>query len=214
MARTHEVQQGDSLFTIAAAYRIADWQKIWNHAGNAGLRRQRKDPQILYPGDAVVLPEPPPDLVAKIDGRLELTVHRCGVQPIELHLLCLDDTPMADTEYTLSYASADRYGTTDGDGRLVAEIPIDVTQIELTAGDLQWELRLGALNPLEDADDDGLSGAQGRLKNLGLFDGEIDGKPSPELERALRRFQLQHEIPRSGVLDDETRDALIRTHGC
>lgn len=214
MPRTHQVKQGESLYKIAAAYQIADWKAIWNHAGNAGLRRKRKDPHILYPGDIVTLPDAQPSIVAKLDGRLELTLHRCGRQPIELHLLCIDFEPMADTEYTLSYGSVEIRGKTDADGKLTAEIPLDVQQLELTAGDLHWELRPGDLNPLEDTSDEGLSGAQGRLKNLGLFDGEIDGRTSPALERALRRFQLQHDIPRSGVLDNETRNALIRRHGC
>jgi N-acetylmuramoyl-L-alanine amidase len=214
MARSHPVKQGESLYTIAAAYQIADWRTIWNHAGNAELRGKRKDPQILYPGDTVTLPDPSPGIVAKLDGRVELTVHRCGFQPIELHLLCIDFKPMADTEYKLSYGSGELQGKTDADGKLTAEIPLDVKKLELTAGDLRWELRPGDLNPLEQTDDEGLSGAQGRLKNLGLFDGEIDGKTSPALERALRRFQLQHDIPRSGVLDAETRDALTRRHGC
>jgi hypothetical protein len=121
---------------------------------------------------------------------------------------------MAQVDYALTYGSSELRGTTDHDGKLTAEIPLGVRQVKLTAGDFEWELRVGDLNPLEATDDDGLSGAQGRLKNLGYFDGAADGKMSPELESALRRFQLQHALPASGALDAATRDALAEKHGC
>ena len=215
MPRTHQVKQGESLYTIAAAYQIADWKTIWSHAGNADLRRKRKGPHILFPGDTVSLPDAPEaGIVVKLDGRIELTRRQRGCQPIELQLLCVDFEPMADTEYTLSYGSVEIRGKTDAGGKLTAEIPVDVKQLKLSAGDFDWDLRPGDLDPLEDTGDDGLSGAQGRLKNLGLFDGELDGNSSPALERALRRFQLQHALPRTGVLDTATRDQLARKHGC
>jgi len=206
MARTHQVKRGESLYTIAAAYQIADWTSMWIHPQNADLRQKRKNPQVLYPGDTVTIPDAPTEggIVAKLDDRLDLTRRRRGCQPIDLQLLCLDFEPMATTEYTLSYGSKEIRGETDARGNLTAEIPLDVKQLKLTVGEFEWDLRPGELNPLSDTGDDGLSGAQGRLKNLGLFDGEIDGESSPEFERALRGFQLRYELPRTGVLDVAT----------
>ncbi len=52
----HKVKKGDCLLSIAAQYGIS-WEKIWNHPKNTKLRQQRQDPNILYPGDIVFVPD-------------------------------------------------------------------------------------------------------------------------------------------------------------
>lgn len=81
-------------------------------------------------------------------------------------------------------------------------------------GDLSWDLGIGELNPLHDAPDGGVSGAQARLRNLGYDRGAIDGRAGPRTTSALRRFQRDHDLDVSGTLDDPTRSALQKAHGC
>jgi len=50
--------------------------------------------------------------------------------------------------------------------------------------------------------------AQQQLKFSGLYNGSVDGKMSPETQRALRQFQRQHGLPQSGTLDERTYTAL------
>ena len=50
------IRAGQCLTSIADA-RGLFWQTIWNHAGNAELKRLRKDPNILKPGDVVFVPD-------------------------------------------------------------------------------------------------------------------------------------------------------------
>ncbi|MCA9706378.1 MAG: peptidoglycan-binding protein [Myxococcales bacterium] len=69
-----------------------------------------------------------------------------------------------------------------------------------------WEehhVRLGHLDPI-----DALTGVQGRLANLGFYDGPIDGKESDLLELAIASFQDAHDLDPTGVLDDDTKAAL------
>ncbi len=59
-----------------------------------------------------------------------------------------------------------------------------------------------------------ISGQQARLRNLGLFDQEIDGESSPEFEDAVRGFQAAQGIEPTGNVDEATAHALESAHGC
>jgi len=216
VARIHVVEQGETMLTIAARYGVRAWRTIFDDPANAALKKKRKDPQVLYPGDQVTIPDGPADdgVAVHLDQRTELVRRRRDRQRLALTLSNVDWSPMANVEYTLSFASGELRGTTDAEGFLAAELPLNVDELQLEVGGIVFELRMGHLNPLEQTDDGGISGCQGRLVNLGYFDGEIDGKSSPELQRAIRRFQLQHDLPRTGRLDDATRAKLAEKHGC
>jgi len=49
-----------------------------------------------------------------------------------------------------------------------------------------------------------LRNAQAILAKRGLFRGVVDGRPGPETEEALLRFQSARELPRTGRLDIDT----------
>jgi putative peptidoglycan binding protein len=51
--------------------------------------------------------------------------------------------------------------------------------------------------------------AQELLKAAGVDPGPIDGVLGPRTKAALRRYQLRHGIPATGMLDAATRQALI-----
>ena len=55
--------------------------------------------------------------------------------------------------------------------------------------------------------------AQQQLKYSGLYNGSVDGKMSPETQRAFRQFQQQHGLPQSGTLDEKTYSALQGDQG-
>jgi hypothetical protein len=55
-ASKYEVKQGDRLPTIARKKGFARWQTVWEFAKNEGLRNTREDPNVLQPGDMVVIP--------------------------------------------------------------------------------------------------------------------------------------------------------------
>lgn len=52
----YTVKQGDCLSSIGDKYGIF-WEKIWNHPKNSSLKAKRQDPNVLYPGDVVFVPE-------------------------------------------------------------------------------------------------------------------------------------------------------------
>ena len=53
--RPYVVRQGEHLAGIAARYGF-DPQPVWEHEANSELREQRRDPQILAPGDLLYIP--------------------------------------------------------------------------------------------------------------------------------------------------------------
>ncbi len=70
MPTEHTIKRNESLSTIARHYKIADWKRIWMDPGNSALRQTRKAPELIRPGDRLVIPEPSPrrDTVAGLVG--------------------------------------------------------------------------------------------------------------------------------------------------
>ncbi|QRK04075.1 LysM peptidoglycan-binding domain-containing protein [Archangium violaceum] len=69
MPKTHKVQQGDTLTSIAEKYGfVDDWQALYQAPENAALRKKRPNPMLIYPGDEVAIPARPPTRVQGVTG--------------------------------------------------------------------------------------------------------------------------------------------------
>ncbi len=212
----HVVQQGETILGIAHDYGFRTWQTIWEHAGNAELRQKRKDPNILYPGDRVVIPakevkqEPAQAAtrnhywVKTMSARIRFVVRRESGEKV------------ANALYRLKVGDRTFEGRTDPEGAIEHEIHPKVRQGEITVwfdeSDPQlrftWPIEVGSMDPVEE-----LSGVQKRLNNLGFDAGPPTGEMNDETREAIREFQefIGHAEP-TGDLDDETRRALEHLH--
>src|SRR3954452_20849532 len=56
MPEDYEIREGDCLSSLAGE-RGLTWQKIWDYPANSRLKQLRKDPNILMPGDILVIPD-------------------------------------------------------------------------------------------------------------------------------------------------------------
>ena len=66
MAKTIDVKEGDTFVGLAYEHLFSDWQTIYNHPENEKLRNEGKqstDPNQLYVGDQVYLPNKTPRTV-------------------------------------------------------------------------------------------------------------------------------------------------------
>jgi hypothetical protein len=60
MPSAYTVQPGDNLSLIAKKNGLPSWQAIYNSPDNAGFRAKRPNPNLIFPGDVVMLPDSPP----------------------------------------------------------------------------------------------------------------------------------------------------------
>lgn len=213
MPRTHTVAQGDSLDSIAARFGL-ELAALRELADNAELLRKRPHPQILHPGDVVAIPEVVPGIEVALDTRTSFRRRRRALPRFSLVLQHLDGAPMAEVAFELRHAGGTLTGTTDAAGRLVVDLPLAATSCTITAGAYAWDVDVAHLNPVHETDDGGISGCQGRLRNLGYYHGEIDGAASEALREAVALFQVACGLPRTGELDDATIDRLHERHRC
>lgn len=55
MPTPYTVKPGDTLSAIARKHGMS-WQDIYNHPDNADFRRKRPNPNLIYPGDVIMIP--------------------------------------------------------------------------------------------------------------------------------------------------------------
>ncbi len=214
MPSKHLVQQGETLYTIAKLQGFLNWRTIYDAPENGELRELRPNPQVLQPGDVVVIPDnKDPALRVSLDKRTIVAKRKRDVQPLRILLRLSDGEPLANRDYRLAFEGQEVRGKTDAAGLLREEIPVGVLKAQLQVGKETRTLLIGFLDPLQDSPDKGIAGVQGRLKNLGLYDGPIDGKSNAELEEAIRSFQSNEDLPETGEADEETLDKLLEVHG-
>jgi len=210
---SYVVKQGDTLSLIAKQFKLASWESIYNHPNNAEFKKNRPNPNLIYPGDKLFVPQRE---IRTEDSATEQK-HRFKVKKQKQTLaIAVEDIMgerIANEDYELKVADKTYKGKTDGEGLLQEEIPIDAVKGSLTVGPYQWDLLIGHLNPIEtNTKDRGVSGAQGRLKNLGYMVGAVDGVMGPKTEAAIEAFQADENLKVTSKLDDETRKALVKVH--
>lgn len=209
---SHVVVQGESIGSIADLYGFY-WGTIWNDPANAGLREQRADPNVLYPGDVVHVPEKGAKVVPAATGR----THRFRLKGVpsmfRLRILRDDGSPRAGVSYRVIIDGAVVQSGVLGDDAMLA-FPVSPRARTATlvfgegAAAEEYSLRFGHLDPITT-----VSGVKARLNNLGYDAGPEDGPWDESATAALKRFQeALGQMEPSGELDDDTRAALQRAH--
>ena len=216
MPITHTVEEGECLASIAGTYGFADVKTIYDHPDNAELRGKRPNPNLIRPGDVVVIPDRKQKKVPCASG----AKHRFEVRapPTRLRLVLKDDEghPLANKKYELRAGRRMVEGTTDGDGLVDQSIPAEARQGELrlflgepgeTEHGYVFQLELGSLGPAE-----GVRGAQARLENLGYDCGGVTGTMDEQTAEAIAAFQEKHKLQATGTLDETTMTKLREQH--
>lgn len=199
----YTVKQGDCLSSIAQKYGLF-WKKVYEHPKNADFRKKRPNPNIIYPGDVVFVPDKEEKKESGATGKR----HRFRVKgvPAKLRLrLLIEDEPRANEEYTLEVDDKTFSGTTDADGRLEHFIPPNAEKGKLIVGENkdEYALNIGHLDPIDE-----ISGIQARLNNLGFDCGKVDGINGPKTKAAMKCFQEKHGLTIDGIPGTQTQAKL------
>ncbi|MDA1073917.1 MAG: peptidoglycan-binding domain-containing protein [Proteobacteria bacterium] len=205
---THTIKQGEHLSEIALANGFIQIAPIWNHTANAELKKKRKHPHVLFPGDKVVVPD---KQVKTASGATEKR-HRFQAKREYLVLrLVLQDSqgePFADKDCSLLVDLERHELTTDGDGKI--ELPITAMSKTgvLTIWNLEIPLKIGHLDPVTEP-----SGQKARLNNLGYYAGEQDQNDENLFKSAVEEFQCEHELKVDGKCGPNTQQKLEAVYG-
>lgn len=215
MPKQHVVKQGECLPQIARKYGFADARLVYDHPSNAELRRKRPDPNVLFPGDRVTIPDAVPKQEPARTGRTHKFVFQRGSKRLRLVLQDSEGKPLAGAGYTLEFKSAHVVtGQTGGDGLVEAPVPEASAWADLLIEGRRLRLRFGHLNPLRDVPDKGVTGARARLHNLGYAVAEAGEVLDASLRVALAAFQADQGLTVDGELSPATLSRLEEVHGC
>lgn len=215
MASTHIVKQGECLSSIADAYGLSSWTILYNDPHNADFKAKRPNPNLIYPGDELYIPDLTPlSESVPADGR---HIFVATFPPTYLNVRVQDpeDRAIAQAPFELAMETLTLTGATDGDGWIRAEIPAwaqlgylrvwpNPADSETTIG---WQMKLGHLNPIET-----VSGVKGRLNNLGYPCGELNDEEDEIYRDAVIQFQADKGLMVDGIVGPQTRGALLDLH--
>jgi hypothetical protein len=209
----HVIEDGESAESVAARYGLP-LAKLWDYGGNAELKKKRQDPHLLHPGDVLQIPP----LALKSESLATGQRHKITVNSPKSKLALQFKKygkPRADLRYVLTVDGKElKKGKTDGDGKVVAEVPALARAATLLLGEgteqVSYKLKLRGIHAAAE-----VSGWEGRLANLGYPVGKVDDTASRESEAALWAFQHVQKLEApSGKADQATRDKLKEVYGC
>lgn len=216
----YTIREGDTLFSLARELFLLDAEGLLAHPKNQSIAAQSASGGILPKGQRLYLPPEALSLGLATSSRHSVTVRRPRAK-LSLQLETPAGEPLAQCDWALEFAEGPLRGTTDSEGRLEAALPPEAgKRVSLAvwpavapgvpAGEPhRLVLDIGGLAPLS-----AVEGAQARLKNLGFYSGEVDGRAGPQTSAAVKRFQRSQQLPDEGTLTAETQERLGGEYGC
>jgi Putative peptidoglycan binding domain len=203
----HTVKQGEHTASIALKYGFYDWQVVWNDPNNAALKKLRENPNVLYPGDQLYIPdkqqkEEPCKTTQTHHFKLARKKIRLSVQ-----LRDFNSKPLANIAAKLEIDGQVKQIKTNGEGKIDELIPTPARSATLTANGKTYRLQVGDLDPVSTP-----SGQLARLANLGYFLGRSpdDGN---EFRSAVEEFQCDYDLAVDGDCGPKTQGKLKEVHG-
>jgi N-acetylmuramoyl-L-alanine amidase len=216
MSSNYLVKQGDHLSSIAKAFGFTDYKKIWDDPNNADLKALRVNPNVLYPGDVLYIPDKATTEYAKpTEKRHKFTKHGSKLK-LCLKLADIYEKPIAGVACTLMIGTDSHKLTTDATGKLEQEIPPDASSgtLIIEEDDTPFQgvnipIKIGNLDPVTE-----VSGQQARLNNLGYFPGPVGGTDTDAMQSAIEEFQCDQGLTVDGICGPQTQAKLKQVHGC
>ncbi len=198
-ARRHRVAPGDSLVSLAARYGIP-LSKLQDE--NTELLARGRHAGALHPGDEVLIP---PKVRRSEAGATEQRHRFRARRPrAEVRIRIAElGIPRADEAYRVVVDGRpldEEARMTSSDGLARFPIPADAQRVTIVIGEYEdeYELEIGHVDPIDTP-----RGMHGRLKNLGLYGGRVDGPYDAESRAAASRL-----VGRDPAVDTTSPESL------
>lgn len=212
----YTAKQGDCFSSLAKQFGFVDYKTIFNHPQNATLKELRKNPNILYPGDRVFIPDNTAKQVNRAVDQKHKFVRKRKPTMLRIRLEDQEHRAYANIRYRLTVDGKKKDGRAGSDGMVAEPIEPDASEGQLDVwfqdsageeGKHTIQLQLGDLDPVSE-----LRGVQSRLINLGFDCGSADGIMNEDTELALQDFQRKFSLEVTGQADEATRAKLRQLH--
>jgi hypothetical protein len=208
---TLTVASGDCISSISSQAGLLP-DTVWSQ--NSDLAKSRDNPNVLNPGDRVIVPDPNPKNFDRNTDRRHPFRLTADPTLLRVQILRVDLTARANLDYTLTIdGTRTLSGKTDGDGKLEQQISPTAKEVTIAFNENDnpesYRLPLGAIMPV-----DVVKGTQQRLLNLGFDCGPVDGQWGRHSTAAMREYQELRGLNQTGRRDDASRADLKSTHGC
>ena len=218
----YTVKQGDTLLRIAKQFKLDSSKALYMHADNAAFRSLRPNPDVIYPGDVLNIPEKPTNVFsAQTNRRHRFVVCQEDEPEQETLQMTIKDSSgsfLANAKVELKIGEQILKSVTDKKGNLAITLP----ETEATEGELsvysdetsaepshQLTVQFAHLDPI-----DTLSGIQARCNNLGYFCGTVDGVMGNNTRKGIMAFQAANGLTKDGEPGPKTQRKLLKQYGC
>lgn len=217
------VRSGDYLSSIARNFGTTP-DAIWSDPANADLKKKRRNPEILAPGDVLFLRRVKPKWLSVTVGSTNSFTGKVPTAQVQVVLRDSAGTPLANKNVTTSPKLGDDPLSTDGSGLLTLVVPLTLRTISVVVADSgpRFDIRVGGLDP-----HDTPSGLLSRLRQLGhvAHEDHAIGRRSwlmPHaravgqlaLARGIESFQRANDREVTGEPSADLHDAVRQAHGC
>ena len=219
MTTYHTVVQGEYLSGIAAKYGFSTFKSIWDHPQNAELKKKRQNPNVIFPGDRLFIPDRVQKLAVVGTSLQHQFVLKAEKLKLRLALEGLHGKPIANAKCDLTIDGQTFPVTTDDQGKFEQDIKRGAQGGSLTVKGAQTPIdgmvipvKIGHLDPVDE-----VAGQQARLNNLGYFAGPFEGSSAEENKAlflsAVEEFQCDHGLLVDGKCGPATQAKLKQVHG-
>ena len=206
---THTVKQGEHISSIAEQYRFLDYRTIWDNPNNAALKQKRKNPNVLFPGDQLFIPDKQYKKVDRSTGQTHRFKIKAQTVMLRLVLRDLNSEPIANMPCKLEVEGKVYQLTTNAKGMIEQLIPKTAEAGKLSFSNFVIPIKIGHLDPLEE-----ISGWRARLNNLGYNAGKSEDSSERLFKSAIEEFQIDYGLKVDGVCGPQTQAKLKEIHGC
>jgi len=217
----HVIKQGECLSSLAGLFGLRSWQDLYDHPDNAELKKNRPNPNVVAPGDVVIVPDPgtKKKIVPCGTGKVHLFTVEAAKVKLRILLQNWQQEPYADKRFEVTIEGRKFPGRTNGEGLIDIPIPAAARsgrlQVWLDEEDddpnpnIDRDLDIGHLDP-----PDRVTGLQARLHNLG-HRCEVNGNLDEDTLSAVRAYRAKAglaEVEDDALIDDELRSSLLKLH--